>query len=204
MIIKDFDKYITPYYNDYLANVSDMAPSLKTLKALILLCRPGASVIDLGSGFSSFVLAYYAEHLDLDIWSIDDSPEWLKHSEDFCVKHGYDQPLFLLWSTYEQLRTVSNDVIFFDIGRTPKRPQYYNHVLNNNINPHTVILFDDMHKPILKNALDRELSNKNYHEQDIKNLTLDQYGRYCRLIYGITKSNGEPTCATPSIETNRQ
>ena len=61
---KDVRKELFAYYRKYLSNISskDMAISLELSVFLIIVCRilKPKRILDLGSGFSSFIFRYYA------------------------------------------------------------------------------------------------------------------------------------------------
>lgn len=185
MIINDFDETMQPIYDQYLISMSQMAPSMKTLKLLTTLCRPGDRVIDLGSGFSSFVLRYYAEMLKIIVWSVDDSNSWLEKTRGYCNSKSVDCSRFLTWNDLKSLlgfNTKHFGLVFMDLGTTSRRPAYYPFVFDKLCDDTTTVVIDDMHKPSLLSATDKALTDYDYIEIDIKDQTLDQYGRWCRLV----------------------
>lgn len=191
MLIQDRLKIqLNDQYDNYIRTISLMAPSLKTLSLLMQLCKPGDSVLDLGSGFSSYVLRYYANELDLDVWSVDDNESWLDKSFEYCAAMGITKEAntkFYTWETLRALRLdqLSFDVVFVDLGRTRKRPDYYPIILKDYCNENTLALFDDMHKPILKRSLERELKRYDYLDIPVMERTRDTYGRYCKLVFRL-------------------
>ena len=76
----------------------------------------------------------------------------------------------------------------FDIGTTPERSQYITPAIEHLADTNTSILFDDMHKRVILNGLNRVLENYTYKEIGVKGQTLDEYGRYSRLIYAISQT----------------
>jgi hypothetical protein len=72
-------------YLDYLTRVGhpNHAASLELIATLWLLAEDSGArrIIDLGSGFTSFILrTYAAEHPGVEVWSVDDSAEWLERT----------------------------------------------------------------------------------------------------------------------------
>jgi hypothetical protein len=183
-ILTEFDNVMQPYYDEYLLTMSTMAPSMQTLKLLLELCTNGSGVLDLGSGFSSFMLRYYADDIGLNICTVDDSKEWLSKTIGFCNNKLSNQKRHHSWHTLSCFcdYKVKFDVVFVDIGITKNRPGYYSKILRDYCDSQSFILFDDMHKPTLSQAVERELQHYTYIDIDVKQRTMDQYGRWCKLI----------------------
>lgn len=174
-------------YTNYLRDVSPMAPSLKTIGLILELATPESHILDLGSGFSSYALRYYAERLDLRVWSVDDDSRWLQRTKEYCMAYGQKANRFWVWDRFIQIssRVVPFDVVFVDIGITKNRPKYYGEVLKRLCDTNTFIVFDDMHKPSLKAAVDKELESYDYLEVGVRDQTLDEFGRFCRLVFRL-------------------
>src|SRR5262245_35480678 len=73
---------ISPHYEYYIKEVSTskMAVSLNTAIILYMFCEAlvPKQIIDLGSGFSSFVLRSYASQSgNCMVYSVDDNQDWL-------------------------------------------------------------------------------------------------------------------------------
>lgn len=182
----DFKRIIQPYYDDYIKKMSDMAPSMKTLALLLSLCVPGSSVLDLGTGFSSFMLRYFAPKLGISVWSVDDDRKWLEKTKAYCKANNcptIKMGLFYEWNEFLDGWYPGFDLVFMDLGTTKRRPAYYGTVLSRLCRPRTMVLLDDLHKPVLKNAIEEELKNYEYLNIGVEEQTKDEYGRYCKLIY---------------------
>ena len=163
----EFEKYrsfLLKEYENYVTSISTraMAVSMKCccyFLHLIEKIQP-KSVIDFGSGFSSFAIRKYKKITgnNFEIWSVDSDKKWLKKSKVFCKNNNVESDNFYEWSNVEERRF---DLIFFDIDKTVKRLDYFAPLFENFCNGNTVILFDDMHKPILRKQLHYELNNLN-------------------------------------------
>lgn len=171
-------------YEAYTKVVSANAPSMKTLRLLKRLCLPNTRVLDLGSGFSSYYLRYFEIDEMWTVISVDDSPQWLQKTKQYCKLQGVKDTGFFLWPL---AFPMVFDVVFVDIGITKARPQYIGPILENYCGPKTMILFDDMHKPIIRRAIEKELSHYTYLEVGVKDQTIDEYGRYCKLIFRLQR-----------------
>jgi hypothetical protein len=170
-------------YREYLKNVSEMAPSLKTLELLLRLCTPGDRVLDLGTGFSSYALGSYYRDLDLEIMSVDDNAGWLAKTKEYCTdKLGIVTGRFVPWNLLDSKCIGPVDIVFMDLGTTRRRVYYYGELLEKYCDEHTFILFDDMHKKVLHHALHQELKNYTYLDIPVMDITKDEFGRYCKLI----------------------
>ena len=179
-----------PYYRTYLKTVSPMAPSLMTCELLAELCQnapTGFKVLDLGSGFSSFYLANLQKRVPFQLWSVDTDSYWLRKTDKFCNAYGLNIENLLLWEEFIKRCWVKFQVVFFDIDRTGRRMQYLQVALDNYLAPKGKIVLDDMHKKLLQGQLPGILRLYKYSETDIKERTLDEYGRYCRLLYNIER-----------------
>lgn len=82
-------KILKPYYDYYIAHVSkaDMAMSLELAALVYALCvkKELKNLLDLGSGFSSFVYRLYAStHSGVRVVSVDDDSQWLENQDVFA------------------------------------------------------------------------------------------------------------------------
>lgn len=183
--MNEFISYIKVEHKFYVDNISQMAASLPCCLCLLALydeLKPDR-ILDLGSGISSYCLRLLKQlhDLDTDIWSIDSDPGWLETSKLYCIGNGLDYRNFKTWDTIKD-STEPFDLIFVDIDMSPKRKYYFEPVFNQFSKPGTVVMLDDMHKSLIYPAFDRFMKTKSYKEIDIKALTLDEYGRFSRLV----------------------
>lgn len=173
-------------YANYIKTISSMAPSMATLKLLSELCLPKSNVLDLGTGLSSLILRL---ENDLTVWSIDDNLDWLNRTRNYCNDLGVGHKgVFMTWNElmYEiNERPPVFDVVFVDIGTTPNRPRYLPQILERLCTPKSLVLFDDMHKPTIRGAIEEALSRYDYIDIDVKERTMDQYRRYCKLVFRL-------------------
>lgn len=189
-IINNFKLEMLSDYQDYIRDVSLMAPSMKTLELLLNLCVPGMRVLDLGTGFSSYVLRHYAADLDIRVVSVDDSSQWLYKTRDYCVDRGITTTGFHLWELALDWPVERFDLVFMDLGKTKNRPNYYATVLEKFCTEKTLLLCDDMHKPILKRALEHELKAYDFINIGVMDQTIDEFGRYCKLVFRLRPKQG--------------
>jgi predicted O-methyltransferase YrrM len=172
-------------YKEYTEEIStrDMAISLNTAVFLTILCEAlkPENIMDLGSGFSSFVLRSYARSREeIRVWSVDDSPEWLEHTKEFLTRHNLSSDRVLLWGSVERLRNIRFDLIFHDLGNMKLRKDSFGTVLK--LGEKAIILLDDMHKDSYADFVRRYLRGYPHRYFNLQAYTLDQFGRYAGLL----------------------
>src|SRR5262249_34193548 len=93
-------------YTDFIQRIStpDMAISIRTGAFLRILCEQvqPASILDLGSGFSSFVLRSFAATCGATVWTVDDDPAWLERTRAFLTAGGLDDSNMWLWPSFSK------------------------------------------------------------------------------------------------------
>ena len=104
-------------YKRYCLTVSVrwMALSIETTAYAWWLCEQTQArrVVDLGSGFSSYMLRLYQQdHPDVEVMSVDDNPEWLAKTEKWLARH--DLPTDGLVTPDEFLQSDGWDVVIYD------------------------------------------------------------------------------------------
>ena len=96
-ILAEATERLRPVFDEYVTSVSVpmAALSLETSALATVLCeitRPHR-ILDLGSGFSSYVFRRYAATASpqAEVWSIDDSPHWLEKTRGFLASKGFSE-----------------------------------------------------------------------------------------------------------------
>jgi predicted O-methyltransferase YrrM len=167
-----------------------MAVSLRTSQFLYVLAKAiGARrILDLGSGFSSFVLRLYSMNAGKDavVYSVDDDENWLAKTVEFLRDSQVREDFLMGWQSFLQSAPGSFDLIFHDLGNMVLRAQTLPFVLSQ-LEAKGVFVLDDMHKTgagpeggyprIARRAVRQAgltlLSARLY--------TLDGYRRYCEI-----------------------
>jgi len=188
----NFKLELLKYYNDYINKVSrrSWAISLECAVFLTVLChylKPD-NILDLGSGFSSFVFRYYSSKIKKDyptIYSIDTSNLWLEKSMHFCLDFNTNQDHFQNWEIFcEKSKNNFFKLIFIDIG-LKERETYVKTIMKRFVDRNSVVILDDFHYDIFRKKVKEVLYDYNYNSYDIKNITLDSGGkkiRYCGMF----------------------
>jgi len=181
---EQYNSLLRKQYEDYTLNIStkSMAASLTCCSYfihLIEMLKP-TSVIDFGSGFSSFAIRNYKKitGVNFKTFSVDSDSEWLEKSRLFCFNNHVLTENFYTW---KHTPREPFDLIFFDIDMTKKRLNYFKPLFNDFCHDGTVILFDDMHKPILKNKLAEEIKKVRCSFYDIEHI-IKEGKRFSYLI----------------------
>lgn len=186
-IKKGEDMILKNHMDDYLSQVDNesMVMSLETSHLLQELCiENNGPVLDLGSGFSSFVCRLFSPKNS--VISVDTNYAYLMKTKAFCDKYDLDDRNFLLWETFLEKQYGGINLIFFDIGYSGNRSTFFRPIFRRYLKPGVKILIDDIHKTTIKTNLQIVLNDFSYKKHEgIKEKTLDSYGRYSWLIEGV-------------------
>lgn len=187
------EERIRRYYKLYITTFSNpvMAISLELACLLYYLCEQLNTqvMVDLGSGFSSFVFRMYQREVNpqAQVFSVDHDPEWLERTSDFLTQSNVDSGNLWLWEDFRRHKpAISADLILNDLGggATSRIPALTE--LLHNASPGTMLLLDDVHKKKLRpHAIDFIKKNK-LRYIDLAPYTTDELGRYQWAICGFT------------------
>lgn len=173
------------------------AMSLECSVFLMVLCHylKPSNILDLGSGFSSFVFRYYSSKLKEQhpiIYSIDTSEVWLEKSKKFCADFKKREDCFQTWDELESCNEKKTfKLIFIDIG-LKERETFVETVMDKFVDDRTVIVFDDFHYDPFRKRVEEILYDYHHNIHDIRNITLDSGGkkiRYCGMVDSIKRRN---------------
>jgi hypothetical protein len=166
---------LKPYYEQYTTSVStrEMAISMQTAETIIRFLeerRPN-KIADVGSGFSSFVIAKYAFETGARVDIFDESPKWLYKTEQFIRGQGYNTGN-ISYRPLSEFNSNEYDFIFFDTFRNDR-------VKNIGLlkGSKAFIILDDCHRQEYEKAAEKagfrlvKFSNE-----------ADQYGRFCGIL----------------------
>ncbi|GIX03583.1 MAG: hypothetical protein KatS3mg113_0589 [Planctomycetaceae bacterium] len=146
------EQHLHAAYHEYVQKVScaDMAISWRIacwLFALVETTHP-RKILDLGSGFSSFLLRYYASTAGhpCEVTSVDDDPHWLERTRNFLLMHGMSDTNLLVWDQFQQqLPEGEFDLVFHDLGNMTRRRQTLS-LIWKCVSPSGILVLDDWHK----------------------------------------------------------
>lgn len=185
-LVKSFASQLRPVYDEYISNVSSkwMACSWEMacfLYAMMVIKKP-RNVLDLGSGYSSFVTRKYKAVMDEKtvIHSVDDDEFWLGKTESFLRSTGVSTESVMSWSAFHDKNQTVFDLVFNDLGTTTLRLKSVD-VLINTISPQGIMILDDMHKPHYPKLISNKLEEAGFSVLSARNLTLDPLGRFASV-----------------------
>ncbi len=151
-------------------------------------------VVDMGSGFSSFVTRYYKKEINPNaiVYSVDDDVTWLEKTKQYLIREELPIDNLVLFEDFKNT-DLKFDLILYDLGRIPTR-------IKNIEFPATItksgatILYDDIHfdkaysnkcriydTPYLQDVF-FDYTKKNGLSWDKLIETYDIYGRYCMKV----------------------
>lgn len=140
------------------------------------ICR----VADLGSGFSSALLRRLAQHVALEVWTVDTDWKWLGATlaelewENVGTDHCHHLDVFDAMTELEG----HFDVLFVDIGPTAVRVRLAERGrLGYWLAPGGLILLDDWHMPHYREAMQPALEAQGFAVKPCRG-SQDRHGRY--------------------------
>jgi len=189
-----YKKPLQKYYDDYTTNVStsDMAISLEmaTFLNFVISTRKPSSILDLGSGFSSFVFRKFSD-TQTKIYSVDDNQEWLNKTKDYLTVNEIRNDKLFTWDEFKgESLDFKFDLIFHDLGNMKTRQKALDDVLSF-FNESGVIIFDDIHKIDYYRAVEDFNLKNNLFFKSVQYLTLDGFGRYAGIAYKNIEQEGK-------------
>ena len=162
-----------------------MAVSLESAALLHVLCdtiKP-ARVLDLGSGFSSFVLRRWREQTGSDtrIVSVDDDAAWLERTGQYLSQQQLPTHDLFVWSDFVDLETDEPfDLVFHDGGSMRFRLEQVAFVCSET-RKGGMLLLDDMHKPDYRRGALACLERQGVDAYSLKSWTHDPFSRFAYL-----------------------
>jgi len=181
--------HLSPPYQAYVRDVSSaaMAASLRTAGVLLYLCRRlrARRVLDLGSGFSSYVLRTWVAESGApgQVLSVDDSAEWLERTGQFLASQGRAATGLLAWERFRQevSRLEPFDVVFHDLAGGQLREEAMPIAFACVKRPSGVILLDDAHHAGHRQAMRRLARADGFDLFSLRRVTLDASRRFAML-----------------------
>jgi predicted O-methyltransferase YrrM len=160
-----------------------MAISLEAAAFLWTLCEhlKPVSILDLGSGFSSFVLRAFAASYSATVCTVDDDSVWLERTRQFLTAHGLGTEDMKVFGDLTMSWGETFDLVFYDLGGMATRAQQLPSVLER-VGQRSVLVLDDMHKEEYVPAVERALRPGRWRYFDARAATMDNYGRFCGVV----------------------
>ena len=177
-------------YDQYIKDISNknMAVSWETSCYMqgIARARHATKILDLGSGFSSYVFREYAKKFNHNavIHSVDDNEFWLEKTKSFLA--GFDMPIdnLIALPNFQKENKLKFDLIFHDLGNMTTRAQLLPLVLKV-IEPNGLLILDDMHKKKYRVEANREIKKAGLSIFSLRKYTLDEIGRFAAIALKV-------------------
>ena len=177
----------------YTTSIStpDMAVSLEVAAMLFAFCettRP-RRLIDLGSGFSSYVLRRYQKGCGADerpfVKSVDDAAEWLEQTRRFLRGHDLSEEKVIALDELGENDAGTYDLVFHDVGRMPTRKAWLPRALDLARHGSGVVFLDDCHKPDYRSVCRDELRSRPCRVYNLRAICRDEFDRFDLLVTNL-------------------
>ncbi len=186
-IKKSCDK-LNESYVYYKSNISigNSAASIETAALLDIAARNNKAkrILDLGSGYSSYVLRTYQKECpdDVEVWSVDSDKKWLEKTREYLEQNNLDVGNMYHWDDFVKDFNGKFDLVFLDMRPISARVDWVEK-LHNNLSDQGLIIVDDVHKDHLMTPILIKYADRFDHLVNIKNITFDNLGRYAMIIH---------------------
>ncbi len=189
---------LKPAYQKYLDEVStfDMALSFETSQLLYALAKikKAKRILDLGSGFSSYVMRLYAKNSGNDtiVYSIDDNKDWLEKTRAFLDAMQVSTEHVLEWNEFRNQAPNGFDLISHDLGGLEIRAESLPFVISM-MDESGIIVLDDMHKARggliggYRAVAIKEINKSGLLLLSARQFTLDQIERFSEIAFNPSK-----------------
>jgi predicted O-methyltransferase YrrM len=186
-------EFLRPAYDEYVSEVSTagMAASLETARYLMHLCRSLAPerVLDLGSGFSSYVFRQYAADAgrQIAVTSVDDDAGWLEQTRAFLRAHRCEGGDLVAWKQFRRRRPISHGVVFHDLAGGELREAAMSFAMSQ-VAPWGALVLDDAQHDGHRARMRGEAAVVGMPLSSLRRLTLDSLGRWA--VLGLPPPHG--------------
>jgi predicted O-methyltransferase YrrM len=177
---------LRPYYEQYVSEVSqkDMAASLELAGFLLAICKTNnfLKLLDMGSGFSSFVFRLYAkDNPNVNVFSVDDDTSWIEKTKEFLLSHHLQTSQIYTLNSFLESGENNFDFILHDLNFVEERIKYVD-ILIQKASENGLILFDDVHKPDYLFNLLSKFRKQRMKVFTTKPATMDSFGRFALAL----------------------
>ena len=140
-------------------------------------------VVDLGSGFSSFVLRTLARRnaQGMVVWSVDDSPEWKEKTRLYLEEMKCQTNNLHTWDEFISEGTNGFDIVLHDMGSMEFREETLRQALDL-ARPGGLVILDDVHKPAYRKFALGVLEEMGLEWFSLREWTRDDLTRYAWLV----------------------
>ena len=175
-------------YTNFVSNPGH-ALSLESSALIHALChsmRPHR-VIDLGSGFSSYVLRHYQAEVDDEVVvrSVDDSPEWLERTRDYLLEKKLSTDNLVALGDIGPSDAGAYDLVVYDLGSMDTRSRWLSAALGLPRPSSGIMIVDDCHFDDFRANLIANVQDLGGRCIDLQCITRDHFGRFESLVTSL-------------------
>ena len=157
-----------------------------TFLQLWCLAHKPKRVVDLGSGFTSYVLRRYAaaaasQGKGCEVWSVDDDAAWLGRTRDYLVEMKQDPARLMVWGEFIKVAPHDFDLVVHDAGSMQFRADNLGPALDL-ARSGGLVLLDDVHRFEYRATALELLATRGYRFLSVRALR-DGYGRYPYAVF---------------------
>jgi predicted O-methyltransferase YrrM len=178
-------------YERYVTTVSDAAHAISLELALFMLeiaveLQP-KRLLDLGSGFSSYVFRTYAQASGgCEVWSVDHDANWLEQTGQFLISCGLPTDRMMPWEAFRAGLAANGDspgfeLVLHDMETVESRIATLQHALAL-VQPGGAMVVDDMDVDDYREATRALVASTGASYEDVREATLDERLRYSWVI----------------------
>jgi len=198
----DPDHSIKKVYEEYTTSVSTPIATISLELACVIWfllnkLRPKL-IVDLGSGFSSYLFRLYQDTRKgsddaCQVFSCDDSSFWLELTRRFLKSKSLSVEGLCLWDEFvNEYQGRRPDLVLHDLGNPQLRVMNMSRVFDL-CTPETTLILDDIQKPRIKQAVLNTLAQRGGRGHDLARLTYDKFGRYAWMIDKVANASRNPS-----------
>jgi predicted O-methyltransferase YrrM len=173
---------------DYVQKVSspEMAMSLELALFLLRYClaHQPKHLLDLGSGFSSYVFRLYREAIgdEVIVYSVDDHAEWLEKTRHYLENAELNtEHLYELTALQGQHLDGYFDLVLLDLNFVEVRKDYIAYSAQVTAK-NGIVIIDDVHKVEFLREVKRHAAILQSGLRNIRKQTLDTFGRFAIVL----------------------
>jgi len=175
-----YDEYVSSRAIDYMTISLESSALLYSLMEIL---RP-PRVLDLGCGFSSYVLRKQAQDSNAasEVVSVNNDIDSLEKTRRHLVKHNLPSDNMLSWEDMSAAHPKPFDLVFHNLGNMAVRAQTLPWV-QSHLSSGGFALLDDVHKPNYRKTVLDSIAESKFEFFSMRAITHDQFGRYSVLLH---------------------
>lgn len=184
----DARERLLPHYDEYVSGISSdiMAASLEVSVLLLLCCeffRP-MRILDMGSGFSSFVFRFYMDTANPrpTVVSVDDSDEWLEKTGSYLKGKNIRTDHLIPWDDFAGMSMEPFNLVFYDLGGFDFRKDSFEKIVRM-VSREGVLIIDDMHSADYGIFVKEKMDARNMKYYSLREYTNDGFGRFSFIAH---------------------